>query len=80
MSTINTTTGKYTFPVGPGTYSVILTTSNASASNIGGQASDIVVQAPVNWAFTGEHLGISTGNDGIQNGILTNIAVTDTDV
>jgi len=80
FSTINTTTGKYTFPIGPGTYSVILTTSNASASNIGGQASDIAVQAPGNWVFTGENLGAGKGNDGIQNGILTNITVTDADV
>lgn len=80
FSTVNTTTGSYTFPIGPGTYSVILTTSNATASNIGGQASDIVVQAPATWLFTGENLGVTTGNDGVQNGILTNIVVTDTDV
>lgn len=80
FTTINTTTGAYSFPVGPGTYSVILTNASASASDIGGQASGILVQAPANWVFTGEKLGTTTGSDGTANGILIDIVITDTDV
>lgn len=80
VNTVNTATGTFSFPIGPGTYSVILTTSNVTTANVGGQASGITVTAPSNWVFTGEKLGTNTGNDGTVNGILINIPVTNADV
>jgi hypothetical protein len=80
VTTVNTATGTYSFPIGPGTYSVILTTSNVTTSNVGGNGSEVTVTPPTNWVFTGEKLGITTGSDGTPNGILTPILVTEGDV
>ena len=80
VTTIDLATGTYSFPVGPGTYSVLLTTASVSQSNVGNKGSDIAITPPSGWGYTGEHWGTDDGNDGTVNGILTGILVEDLDV
>jgi hypothetical protein len=69
------TTGTYTFPnIAPGTYSIVLS-SNPDGTTF--------ANAPLatDWASTGEQLGlIPGGTDGIPNGIVAAISVTNSDV
>jgi hypothetical protein len=80
---INTSTGAYSFPIGPGTYSVVLTTATVDNSNIGNSVYSIAVTPPSNWLFIGEHLGdypdSGTNPDDGPNGVLTNIVITTED-
>ncbi|WP_215236880.1 T9SS type A sorting domain-containing protein [Dyadobacter helix] len=80
VTTVGTATGTYSFPVGPGKYSVRLTTADVTSSAVGTLGSGITVTPPTGWLYSGEHLGTETGNDGVANGILTDITVTDQDV
>jgi hypothetical protein len=64
--------GSYSFTnVAGGTYSVVLSTTAGTVNAVPPLAS-----LPSNWINTGEHLGTTAGNDGIVNGILTNIIVS----
>jgi hypothetical protein len=63
--------GVYNFPgIAGGTYSVIITTSAAVIN-----APAPVATLPIGWVNTGEHTGVSAGNDGLANGKLANILI-----
>jgi len=64
--------GTYDFQVtAPGTYSVVLHQTSTGSTT---------PSLPAGWENTGENLGTGIGNDGITNGILTQIVITDSDV
>lgn len=60
--------GTYSFPPQiPGTYSVVLTSSATATTT---------ASLPGGYVNTGENIGITAGNDGFTNGIISNIIVT----
>lgn len=64
--------GEYTLGAIPaGTYQLVLTDYITSLNS---QLSSVVL--PNNWSATGEFLGSGAGNDGLINGILTNVQVS----
>jgi hypothetical protein len=65
--------GDYTFSnaASSGTYYVKITTAAATVGSAP-PASTL----PANWAYTGENIGTTAGNDGTPNGTLSPIAVT----
>ncbi|MBK7764284.1 MAG: hypothetical protein IPI46_13225 [Bacteroidetes bacterium] len=68
--------GTYTFAtVYPGTYSIQVSINQGTV----GQPAP-ATSLPTNWVNTGENLGVSAGNDGTVNGILTGIIVVATNV
>lgn len=63
--------GTYEFPnLLSGNYNIMITTISPT---IGSPAPNVVL--PANWVNTGENIGSGAGNDGLVNGIITNIVL-----
>ena len=75
-TTVNPSTGTYDFYGVPnGTYSIVLSTNDAV---IGTTEPNPLL--PEGWVYTGEHLGATTGDDGLVDGSVHNIVVNNANV
>jgi gliding motility-associated-like protein/uncharacterized repeat protein (TIGR01451 family) len=64
--------GVYNFTaVTPATYSIVLSTSSGTIGSAAPSAG-----LPAGWVNTGENLGLTAGNDGTVNGVLSNVIVS----
>lgn len=59
----------------PGDYAIAITTATATPGN-----TPPAVILPKGWVATGEHLGTDAGNDGLPDGILTGITLSNTNL